>query len=105
MRRFLFTVVFLFATPALADTYVIDPAQTRVRIAVKMCEADLLIGDFVDVEGKFSFDEKEVEKSQVGVNIKAASGKYNHEMHKTDPIKSIIEGEKILDTQKFPDIT
>lgn len=102
---FLALLFFPITAPAKPVTYVIDPEQTQIRIAVKMCEADLLMGTFPEVEGEIVMDESNIKNSSVRARIKAASGVYNKEFHKEDPIKGIIEGPKILNTAVFPDIS
>lgn len=95
------------AHPAAAKplTYDIDPGQTQVRFAVKMCEADILMGEFQDVQGTILFDEENPSASKVDVTIHADSAHYSKEYHKEDHLKTIIDGEKILNTPRFPTIT
>lgn len=110
MRNVLFPIlffVFLFPLQAYAagQTYIIDPDQTHVRFAAKMCEADLLMGEFADVQGNIYFDENDVTSSRVNVIIDAASASFNKEYHHDDHIETIVEGEKFLNTGIFPKIT
>lgn len=85
--------------------YNFDPDQTHVRFADKMCEADLLMGDFRGVKGAIWLDEEHPEKSRVEVTIDARSGVYSKEMHKGEAIKTIIEGKNFLNAEKYPAIS
>ena len=109
MKHLIYTLcaVFLLSSPALAEgaLYRLDPDQTNVRFATKMCEADLLIGDFQDIQGEFYFDEAQPEQSYVHVTIAAKDTLYNKTMHKEDTIKDIIDSEKILKVQQYPIVT
>ncbi len=99
-------LIFLLAAPALAHAapviYQIDPDQSHVRFADKMCEADLLMGDFRGVKGNIWLDERHPEKSRVEVTIDARSGVYSKEMHKGEAIKAIMEGKNFLNVEKYP---
>ncbi|HTK84476.1 MAG TPA: YceI family protein [Patescibacteria group bacterium] len=87
---------------AATAAYKLDPDQSHVRFADKMCEADLLMGDFRGVKGTIWFDEEHPDKSRVEVTIDARSGVYSKEMHKGEAIKTIIEGKNFLDVEKYP---
>lgn len=104
----LLTALVLFAPAAACAkpvVYNLDPEQTHVRFADKMCEADLLMGDFRNVSGAIWFDEKHPEKSRVNVTIDARSGVYSKTMHKGETIKSIIEGKNFLNVATYPVMT
>jgi polyisoprenoid-binding protein YceI len=88
-----------------AERYIVDGEQSFVRIATKMCEPDLLKGEFGRVSGEILLDETNLENSSVTINVTAADAVFDHEFHKTDSIKDIIMGEKILNALKFPLIT
>jgi len=90
------------ATPV---AYQLDPDQSHVRFADKMCEADLLMGDFRGVKGTIWLDEEHPENSRVDVTIDARSGVYNKEMHKGEAIKAIMEGKNFLNVEKYPTMT
>ena len=94
----------LFASPAVisVERYTVDGEQSFVRIAAKMCEPDLLKGEFGNVTGEILLDEENLEKSSVTITVTAADAIFDHEFHKTDSIKDIIMGEKILNALKFP---
>ncbi|MEJ2180433.1 MAG: YceI family protein [Gammaproteobacteria bacterium] len=82
-----------------------DDEQSFVRIAAKMCEPDLLKGEFGRVSGEILLDEQNLENSSVTITVTAANAFFDHEFHRTDNIKDIVMGEKILNTLKFPLIT
>ena len=109
-RLYGFTLVFvcgLFSSPAVfsAERYIVDDEQSFVRIAAKMCEPDLLKGEFGRVSGEILLDEQNLGNSSVTITVTAANAFFDHEFHRTDNIKDIVMGEKILNTLKFPLIT
>lgn len=97
----------LFTVPAVfsAERYTVDGDQSFVRIAAKMCQPDLLKGEFGRVSGEILLDEKNLENSSVSITVSAADAVYDHEFHRTDNIKDIVMGAKILNVLKFPLIT
>jgi polyisoprenoid-binding protein YceI len=97
----------LFFIPAVfsAERYIVDSEQSFVRIAAKMCEPDLLKGEFGRISGEIVLDEKNLENSSVVITVTAADAVFDHEFHRTDNIKDIVLGEKILNVLKFPLIT
>lgn len=97
----------LFISPAIfsAERYTVDGEQSFVRIAAKMCEPDLLKGEFGRVSGEILLDEKNLENSSVTITVTAADVVFDHEFHRTDNIKDIVMGEKLLNALKFPLIT
>lgn len=88
-----------------ADRFTVDADQSFIRIAAKMCEPDLLKGEFGKVSGEILLDEKNLENSSVFISVSAADAVFDHEFHRTDNIKDIIMGEKILKVLNFPLIT
>ena len=102
----IFLCVF-FSSPAVfsAERYTVDGDQSIIRIAAKMCEPDLLKGEFGSVSGEIILDEKNLENSSVTISVSAADALFDHEFHKTDNIKDIVMGKKILSVLNFPLIT
>lgn len=88
-----------------AERYTVDSEQSYVRIAVKMCEPDLLKGEFGNVSGAIVLDEENLTKSSVSITVTAADALFDHEFHRTDNIKDIVMGAKILKVLQFPLIT
>ncbi len=88
-----------------AERYTVDGEQSFVRIAAKMCEPDILKGEFGHVSGEILLDEENLEKSRVSITVTAADAVFDHEFHRTDNIKDIVLSEKILNALKFPLIT
>lgn len=88
-----------------AERYIVDSEQSFVRVATKMCEPDLLKGEFGKVTGEILLDEQNLSNSSVSISVSAADAVYDHEFHRTDNIKDIVMGEKILRVLKFPVIT
>ena len=98
--------VFFLSHPAVAaQRFVIDTDQSFVRIAVKMCEPDLLKGEFGAVSGEVFLDETHLENSRVTLTVSATDAVFDHEFHRSDNIYDIVMGGKILKTMKFPVIT
>jgi polyisoprenoid-binding protein YceI len=85
--------------------FTLDPEQTHVRFADKMCEADMLMGDFGGVKGTIWLDEQKPEQSRVEVVIDARSGVRSKDIHKGETIKSIIEGKNFLNAAAYPVMT
>lgn len=83
-----------FSSPAIfsAERYTVDGDQSFIRIAAKMCEPDLLKGEFGRVSGEIFLDEENLENS----SVTAADAIFDHEFHKTDNIKDIVMGAQIL---------
>lgn len=88
-----------------AERYTVDGEQSFVRVAAKMCEPDLLKGEFGNISGEILLDEENLENSSVTITVTAADAVFDHEFHRTDNIKDIVMGEKILKVLKFPLIT
>ena len=88
-----------------ADRYVVDSEQSFVRIATKMCQPDLLKGEFGNVTGEILLDENNLENSSVNITVDAVDALFDHEFHRTDNIKDIVMGEKILKVFRFPVIS
>lgn len=88
-----------------AQRYTVDGEQSFVRIATKMCEPDLLKGEFGNVSGEIFLDEENLENSSVTITVTALDAIFDHEFHRTDNIKDIIMSDKILKALNFPLIT
>ncbi len=88
-----------------AHLYDINKDETRILFVTKMCTADIIKGQFHDFSGKIYFDKADPEKSWVDVTIDASSLWLDHEYHKDELLKDIIEGDQILKTGVFPTIT
>jgi len=88
-----------------ADRYIVDGEQSFVRVATKMCEPDILKAEFGHVSGEIILDEANLGNSSVTITVTAVDAVFDHEFHKTDNIKDIVMGQKILNALKFPLIT
>ena len=75
-----------------AERYIVDSEQSFIRIAAKMCEPDLLKGEFGRISGEILLDEESLEKSSVTITVTAADAVFDHEFHRTDNIKDIVMG-------------
>lgn len=85
-----------------AERYTIDRDQSFVRIAAKMCEPDILKGEFGSVTGEIVLDETHLENSRIALTISTGDAAFDHEFHRSDNIKDIVMGEKLLNVVKFP---
>ena len=116
-RIFLLSFMWLICsiTPLLAEPYQerfeqaygpklydIDKNDSFARFVTKMCTADIIKGEFMDFSGQIYFDRENPENSWVDVTINAASLSLDHEFHKDELLKDIIEGDQILKTPIFP---
>jgi len=103
------SVIILTSSNAFAEKakghYELENEQTRVKFASKMCEPDLLMGEFGNVKGTIYFDEENVENSEVFVEIDAMSATFNKEFHGEDHIDTIVKSAKFLNVDLFPKIT
>ena len=88
-----------------AERYTVDSEQSFIRIAAKMCEPDLLKGEFGRLSGEILLDEDNLENSSVTITVTAADAFFDHEFHRTDNIKDIVMGKQILNALDFPLIT
>ena len=97
----------LFSSPTIfsAERYTVDSEQSFIRIAAKMCEPDLLKGEFGRLSGEILLDEDNLENSSVTITVTAADAFFDHEFHRTDNIKDIVMGKQILNALDFPLIT
>lgn len=90
---------FLPAT-ALADTYDIDNAHSRVGFSVRHLMVSTVHGEFTKYTGIFEIDDKKPENDKVNVEIEAASvdtGVAKRDEHLKSP--------DFFDTAKYPKIT
>lgn len=102
-----YLVVFLYglfssSTVFSAERYIVDSEQSFVRIAAKMCEPDLLKGEFGNVSGEIFLDEENLENSRINITVTAVSAVFDHEYHRSDHIETIVMGAKLLNAVKFP---
>ena len=70
----------LGSTAVMADDYVIDTkgAHASIKFRVQHLGYSWLYGRFNEFDGKFSYDEKQPEKSSIEVTIKTSSVDSNH---------------------------
>lgn len=101
---FAFLVLLPAEAMAKGQLYKIDNDQTHVRFASKMCEADLLLGEFAKVGGEIYFDENDPSKSYANIEIDPSSAGFNKEYHGEDHIETIVKGKKFLNIVNFPKI-
>lgn len=93
-----------FANLLKPELYDISNEESFARFATKMCTADLVKGEFDEFSGQIYFDEWNPENSWVDVTVDAKSLSLDHQYHKGEFLKDIIEGDQILKTVNFPAI-
>ncbi len=82
------------------DTYQIDPSHSSVAFSVRHLVINKVRGNFKEFSGTISYDEADIAKSSVDVNIKAASinteneGRDNH-----------LRSPEFFDAENHPEIT
>ncbi|PCI56206.1 MAG: hypothetical protein COB36_05345 [Alphaproteobacteria bacterium] len=94
----------VIADPLKPRLYDIDQNQSFARFVTKMCTADIIKGEFLNFSGQIYFDEWEPTNSWIDVTLDASSLSLDHEFHKDEILKDIIEGSKILKTSLFSTI-
>lgn len=97
---FLLAVVAVCGSALAADEYKIDPNHSSVNFAVTHLMVSTVNGRFTAFEGKILFDEKDVTKSSVTVNIKTASVNTDNTSRDND-----LRSPGFFDAEKFPEIT
>jgi polyisoprenoid-binding protein YceI len=103
MRKALFASLLAFfsaAAVSAADTYAIDNAHTSIGFAVKHLLVSTTKGQFKDYSGTIALDPKDVTKSSVKVDIKAASIDTANEKRDAH-----LKGADFFDVEKFPAIS
>ena len=103
MRKFLgllLAVVAVGGSALAADEYKIDPNHSSVNFSVTHLMVSTVNGRFSTFEGKILFDDKDVTKSSVSVNIKTASVNTDNTSRDTD-----LRSAGFFDVEKFPEIT
>jgi len=90
-----------FATPALADNYVVDNAGAHSTIQFKISHLGYswLWGRFNRLEGDFNYDPKKMTSSKVNVSVDAASVDTNHA-----ELDKHLRSDDFLDVKKYPKI-
>ncbi len=104
MRKYVGLTLLLlsFCGAALAaDEFKIDPNHSSVNFAVAHAGGiSTVVGRFTAFEGKIVFDDKDVSKSSVSVNIKTAS--INTDV---PPRDNDLRSANYFDVEKFPEMT
>ena len=97
----IFTTAFLsllfFASPALADSYIIDPAHTHIGFSAKHMVITNVKGRFKVFVGSFDFDEKTKKLEKTSLSIVAKS--IDTEVEKRD---NHLRSPDFLNVKKFP---
>lgn len=94
----LFTLI-VFALPAFADTYDLDPAHTTISFSAKHMVISNVTGKFEKFSGSFDIDEKGALK-KANATMQVAS--INSGVEKRD---NHLKGPEFFDAKKFPTIT
>jgi polyisoprenoid-binding protein YceI len=104
MRKYLGLTLLLLSlcgAALAADEFKIDPNHSSVNFAVSHAGGiSTVVGRFTSFEGKIVFDDKDVSKSSVSVNIKTAS--INTDVAPRD---NDLRSPNYFDVEKFPEMT
>src|SRR5690349_3730833 len=102
MKRFIAALPLLIAGLAHADAaeWSLDPAHTKIGFSVSHLVVSSVDGQFTQASAKVKLDEADLTKSEVAVEINAASIDTQDEKRDTH-----LKGPDFFDTQKFPKIT
>jgi polyisoprenoid-binding protein YceI len=87
-------------SPSTATTWQIDPAHTTVGFSAKHLMITTVRGRFADVRGSIRFDESDLTRSSVEVEIAAASIDT-----RTEQRDAHLRSADFLEVEKFPAIT
>src|SRR6478609_9118797 len=96
----LLAIVAVCGSALAADEFKIDPNHSSVNFAVTHMTVSTVNGRFNNFEGKILFDDKDVSKSSVKVNIKTASINTDNTSRDND-----LRSANYFDVEKFPEIT
>jgi polyisoprenoid-binding protein YceI len=96
----LLAVLAIAGSALAADEYKIDPNHSSVNFSVTHLMVSTVNGRFTAFEGKVLYDEKDVTKSSVSVNIKTASVNTDNTSRDND-----LRSAGFFDADKFPEIT
>jgi polyisoprenoid-binding protein YceI len=102
MNKKLLTIFFVlgsFSSIALADTYEIDPAHSRVGFKVRHMAIANVLGNFAEFKGNFTFDPKAVAKSTATALIKTSSVDTHNEKRDTH-----LKDKDFFASSEFPEI-
>lgn len=83
-----------------ADRFTIDPTHTNVAFLVNHLGYSNMIGRFKEIEGEFTFDEKDIAANKVKVTVKTASIDTNHEARDKH-----LRSPDFFNTAEFPTMT
>lgn len=104
MRKYLGLTLLLLSLSVAAlaaDEFKIDPNHSSVNFAVSHAGGiSTVVGRFTSFEGKIAFDDKDVSKSSVSVNIK--TGSINTDV---PPRDNDLRSANYFDVEKFPEMT
>jgi polyisoprenoid-binding protein YceI len=96
----LLAVVAIAGSALATDEYKIDPNHSSVNFSVTHLMVSTVNGRFNTFEGKILFDDKDVTKSSVNVDIKTASVNTDNTSRDND-----LRSAGFFDADKFPEIT
>ena len=101
--------LFLFASPALAAEWKIDPAQSQIRFSGTHAGNDFS-GAFEKWEGAIQFDPQALAASHARITVDLASAKtgnatYDKTMPQADWLNSGAKAEAVFETTAFTEIT
>ncbi|MFQ5431813.1 MAG: YceI family protein [Nitrospinota bacterium] len=95
-----FLALLFFASPALADSYVIDPAHTQIGFSAKHMVITNVKGRFKEFSGGFDFNEKTKKLENAALDIAVKS--IDTDVEKRD---KHLRSPDFLNVEQFPKIT
>jgi polyisoprenoid-binding protein YceI len=93
-------LLLVFASPARAQKYGIDPAHSSITFKVKHLGLTWVYGRFNEFSGDFTFDKGDPGKSSFAVTIKTDSIDTNQKMRDKH-----LRSKDFFDVEKYPEIT
>ena len=99
LARYAILAAFL-ASPALAETYHLDPTHTEVRFLYSHADVSEQSGEWTRVDGTVDFDPADVAATSAEITIASAS------LHTgVSPLDDYMKSRAIFDVDRFPQIT
>ncbi len=99
LARYAILAAFL-ASPALAETYHLDPTHTEVRFFYSHADVSEQSGEWTRVDGTVDFDPADVAATSAEITIESAS------LHTgVSPLDDYMKSRTLFDVDRFPEIT
>jgi polyisoprenoid-binding protein YceI len=100
MRKLLFSLLLLVATPAFAaDRYEFDKSHTNILFFISHVGFSQMVGIFTDYDGYFTFDPNKPAESTIDVTIKPTGIRTS-----STALDAHLQKPEFFNTEKFPEI-